>query len=55
MISGIWNISLYRAGSLVTVSKYTLDLVGVQEIRCKAVEQNKQENAHIYGKENEMN
>jgi exonuclease III len=33
-----WNVrSLYRAGSLVTVSKelsnYTLDLVGVQEVR----------------------
>jgi exonuclease III len=35
---GTWNIrSLYRAGSLVTVSKdlfkYKLDLVGVQEVR----------------------
>jgi hypothetical protein len=35
---GIWNIrSLYMAGSLVTVSKelskYKLDLVGVQEVR----------------------
>jgi hypothetical protein len=28
-----WNIGLYRAGSLVTVSKYKLDLVGVQEGR----------------------
>jgi exonuclease III len=33
-----WNVrSLYRAGSLVTVSKelskYRLDLVGVQEVR----------------------
>jgi exonuclease III len=33
-----WNVSsLYRAGSLVTVSKelskYKLDLVGVQEVR----------------------
>jgi exonuclease III len=35
---GTWNVrSLYRAGSLVTVSKelskYMLDLVGVQEVR----------------------
>jgi exonuclease III len=35
---GTWNIgSLYRAGSLVTVSnellKYRLDLLGVQEVR----------------------
>jgi exonuclease III len=35
---GTWNVrSLYRAGSLVTVSKelseYKLDLVGVQEVR----------------------
>jgi hypothetical protein len=35
---GTWNIrSLYRAGSLMTVSRelvsYTLDLVGVQEVR----------------------
>jgi hypothetical protein len=35
---GLWNIrSLYRAGSLMTVSRelarYKLDLVGVQEIR----------------------
>jgi exonuclease III len=35
---GTWNVrSLYRAGSLVTVSKelskYTLDLLGVQEVR----------------------
>jgi hypothetical protein len=29
---GMWNIrSLYRAGSLVRVSEYRLDLVGVQE------------------------
>jgi hypothetical protein len=38
MIFGTWNVrSLYRAGSLVTVSKalskYKLDLVGVQEVR----------------------
>jgi exonuclease III len=35
---GTWNVrSLYRAGSLITVSKelskYRLDLVGVQEVR----------------------
>jgi exonuclease III len=35
---GSWNVqSLYRAGSLMTVvraiSKYKLDLVGVQEVR----------------------
>jgi hypothetical protein len=35
---GTWNVrSSYRAGSLVTVSKelskYRLDLVGVQEVR----------------------
>jgi hypothetical protein len=30
----MWDvISLYRAGSLVTVSKYKFDLVGVQEVR----------------------
>jgi hypothetical protein len=37
---GLWNVrSLYRAGSLMTVSrelsKYKLDLVGVQEVRWK--------------------
>jgi exonuclease III len=35
---GTWNVrSLYRAGSLITVaeeiSKYKLDIVGVQEVR----------------------
>jgi exonuclease III len=35
---GTWNVrSLYRVGSLITVSKelprYELDLVGVQEVR----------------------
>jgi hypothetical protein len=31
---GTWNIrSLYRAGSLISVSKYKLHLVGVQEDR----------------------
>jgi hypothetical protein len=38
MSLGTWNVrSLYRAGSLVTVSKelskYRLDLVGVQKVR----------------------
>jgi hypothetical protein len=37
---GLWNVrSLYRAGSLITVSRelprYKLDLVGVQEVRWK--------------------
>jgi hypothetical protein len=37
---GLWNVrSLYRAGSLMTVSrklsKYKLDLVRVQEVRWK--------------------
>jgi hypothetical protein len=33
---GTWNMrSLYRASSLVTVSKYKLDLVGVQDVRGK--------------------
>jgi hypothetical protein len=37
-IFGLWNVrSLYRAGSLMTVSrelfKYKLDLVGMQEVR----------------------
>jgi hypothetical protein len=34
---GLWNVSLYRAGSLMTVvrelSKYKLDLVGMKEVR----------------------
>jgi hypothetical protein len=38
MIFGLWNVrSLYRAGSLITVSSelagYKLHLVGVQEVR----------------------
>jgi hypothetical protein len=38
MIFGLWNVkNLYRAGSVMTVSrelsKYKLDLVGVQEVR----------------------
>jgi exonuclease III len=39
---GTWNVSnLYRAGSLMTsakeISKYKLDLMGVQEVRCDKV------------------
>jgi exonuclease III len=39
---GTWNVrSLYRAGSLTTVSRelsrYMLDLVGVQEVRWEGV------------------
>jgi exonuclease III len=39
---GTWNVrSMYRAGSLRTVaeevSKYKLDLVGVQEVRCGTI------------------
>jgi hypothetical protein len=31
---GIWNVrNLYRAGSLMAVSKYKLDLKGVHEVR----------------------
>jgi hypothetical protein len=31
---GTYNVrSLYRAGSLLTVSKYKLDLVAVQEVK----------------------
>jgi hypothetical protein len=38
MIFGLWNVrNLYRVGSLMTVlrelSKYNLDVVGVQEVR----------------------
>jgi hypothetical protein len=37
---GTWNIrSLYRAGSIMTISRelsrYRLDLVGVQDVRCE--------------------
>jgi hypothetical protein len=36
-----WNVRLYRAGSLVTaskeLSKYKLDLAGVQEVRWEKV------------------
>jgi hypothetical protein len=48
---GTWNVrSLYTAGSLVTVSKelskYRLDLVGVQEVRWEGCGTEEQENTH---------
>jgi hypothetical protein len=48
---GMWNIRrLYREGSLMTVlkelSKYTLDLMGIQDVRRPEVAQNQQ--AKIY-------
>jgi hypothetical protein len=39
--------SLYGASSLVTVSKYQLDLVAVQEVRWEGVALNWQENTHF--------
>ena len=34
MVLGTWNVrSLYRAGSLAAVTRYKLDLMGVQEVR----------------------
>jgi hypothetical protein len=56
---GTWNVrSLYRAGSLVTVSKepskYKLDLVGVQEVRREGSgTEHAGEYTFFYGKENE--
>jgi hypothetical protein len=56
---GTWNVrSLYRAGSLVTVSKelskYRLDLVGVQEVRWEGGGTERAgEYAFFYGKGNE--
>jgi hypothetical protein len=52
---GLWNVrSLYRAGSLMTVSRelsrYNLDLVGVQEVRCEGL---LGEYKFFYGKGNE--
>jgi hypothetical protein len=49
---GLWNVrSLYRAGSLMTVSRelsrYKLDLAGVQEIRWVG------SGTFLYGKGNE--
>jgi hypothetical protein len=54
-----WDVrSLYRAGSLVTVSKelsqYRLDLVGVKEVRWEGGgTEPAGENIFFYGKENE--
>jgi exonuclease III len=47
-----WNVrSMYRAGSLRVVgeeiSKYKLDLVGVQEARCDGGGMNEQANIHF--------
>jgi exonuclease III len=56
---GTWNVrSLYRAGSLRTVaeeiSKYELDLVGVQEVRWDGGgTEPAGEYTFLYGKENE--
>jgi exonuclease III len=49
---GTWNVrSLYRAGLLMRVakeiSKYKLDLVGVQEVRWDRVARNQQANRHF--------
>jgi hypothetical protein len=49
---GTWNVrSLYRAGSLVTVSKelskYRLDLVACRRSDGRAVAPNEQENTHF--------
>jgi exonuclease III len=53
---GTWNVrSLYRAGLLITVateiSKYKLDLVGVQEVRWDREPAG--ECTFLYGKRNE--
>jgi hypothetical protein len=56
---GTWNVrTLYRAGSLVTVSKelskYRLDLVGVQEVRWEGSGTKREgEYTFFYGKGNE--
>jgi hypothetical protein len=56
---GLWNVrSLYRAGFLMTVSRelsrYMLDLAGVQEVRWKAGGTKPAgEYTFFYGKENE--
>jgi exonuclease III len=49
-----WNIqSLYRAGSLVTVSKCKVDLVGVQESRWESSGTKLSEYTFFNGKGNE--
>jgi hypothetical protein len=56
---GLWNVrSLYRAGSLITVSrelsKYNLYLVGVQEVRWEGSgTKSAGEYTFLYGKGNE--
>jgi hypothetical protein len=52
---GTWNVkSLYWEGSMVTalkeLSKYKLDLVGVQEVNGMAVAPNQKENTHFLRK-----
>jgi exonuclease III len=49
---GTWNVrNMHRAGSLRAVaeeiSKYKLDLVGLQEVRWDGVALNQQENIHF--------
>jgi exonuclease III len=49
---GTWNVrSMYRAGLLRAVgeeiSKYKLDLVGVQEVRWNEMSMNEQANIHF--------
>jgi hypothetical protein len=56
---GLWNVrSLYRTGSLMTISrelsKYKLDLVGVQEVKWEGGgTEPAVENTFFYGKGNE--
>jgi hypothetical protein len=56
---GLWNVrSLYRAGSLMTVSRdlvrYKIDLVGVQEVRWEGGGAEPEgEYTFFYGKGNE--
>jgi hypothetical protein len=49
---GLWNVmSVYRVGSLMTVSRelsrYKLDLAGMQEVRWGTVAPNMVENTHF--------
>jgi hypothetical protein len=61
MIFGTWNVRcLYRAGSFMTVpkelSKYRLDLVGVQDVRLEdGGTEPAGEYSFLYEKENENN
>jgi hypothetical protein len=46
---GTWNVrSLYRAGSLMAVSKYKLDLVGVREVRWEGGGTKQAGNTHYF-------